>query len=90
MGMTSALKARQVASHLKAVLAIELLCACQALDLRKPLETSVPLQSVLARVREDVPPMWEDRIIATDIEKVAALIEAGEIERASIRTAFGG
>jgi histidine ammonia-lyase len=83
MGMTGALKARQVAEHLRSVLAIELLCACQALDLRSPLVSSRPLTRVLARLRAEIPPMWEDRIIHDDILKAAALIETGEIERAA-------
>ncbi len=82
MGMLAALKARQAAELLRSVLAIELLCACQALDLRSPLTSSAPLARVLARVRAEIPPMWEDRLIHDDILKAGGLIDAGEIERA--------
>jgi histidine ammonia-lyase len=83
MGMLAALKARQAAELLRTVLAIELLCACQALDLRTPLESSRPLTRVLARVRSEIPPMWEDRLIHDDILKAGALIDSGEIEGAA-------
>ncbi len=83
MGMTGALKARDVSGHLRDVLAIELLCACQALDLRRPLRSSAPLERVHARVRAEVPPMFEDRFVSPDIAAVAALLETGEIERAA-------
>jgi len=75
--------ARQAAELLRGVLAIELLCACQALDLRAPLTSSPPLVRMLARVRADIPPMWEDRLLHDDILKASALIDAGEIVRAT-------
>jgi len=83
MGMTAALKARQAVGLLRDVLAVELLCACQALDLRAPLTTSPPLARVLARVRAEIPPMWEDRLLHDDILAASMLIDAGEIERAA-------
>jgi histidine ammonia-lyase len=83
MGMTAALKARQVAEHLRTVLAIELLCACQALDLLSPLASSPPLMRVLARTRAEIPPMWEDRLIHDDLVRASELIDAGEIARAA-------
>jgi histidine ammonia-lyase len=84
MGMLAALKARQAAELLRTVLSIELLCACQALDLRSPLASSRPLTRVLARVRAEIPPMWEDRMIHDDILKAGALIDSGEIVRAGV------
>ena len=83
MGMTAALKARQVVDHLGHVLAIELLCACQALDLRAPLKSSAPIAGVLARVRQEIPPMWEDRVVADDIVTMKRLIDDGEIAAAA-------
>jgi len=83
MGMLAALKARQAAELLRTVLSVELLCACQALDLRSPLASSRPLTRVLARVRTEIPPMWEDRLVHDDILKACALIDSGEVVRAS-------
>ena len=42
-------------------MAIELLAACQAIDLLRPLKTTEPLEKVYALVREVVPFMERDR-----------------------------
>ncbi len=71
MGATSALKLRQALDLAHRVIAIELLCACQALDFRRPL---LPGRGVLAAydaVRALVPRVDEDRPPAPDIERVA-------------------
>ncbi|MHB8418144.1 MAG: histidine ammonia-lyase [Myxococcales bacterium] len=83
MGMGAALKARTAAERLRAILAIELLCACQALDLRKPLQPAAAVARIHASVRSRVPPMFEDRELHRDIAAVCALIDEGAIERAA-------
>ena len=40
MGMTGALKLRQIVEHAERILAIELMCAAQALEFRRPLKSS--------------------------------------------------
>ncbi|HUB07489.1 MAG TPA: histidine ammonia-lyase [Myxococcales bacterium] len=82
MGMGAALKARTACERVRAILAIELLCACQALDLRKPLVPARKVAQVHAAVRARVPPMFEDRELHRDIAAVCALIDEGAIERA--------
>jgi len=84
MSMSAALKAGHALDLARRVLAVELLCACQAIDLLAPLTTSAPLQRVHARIRENVPTLDEDRPPASDIETIARLIAAGEIERAAV------
>jgi len=86
MSMGAALKAGHALDLARRVLAVELLCACQAIDLLAPLTTSAPLRRAHARIRENVPALDEDRPPASDIETIARLIAAGEIERAA---AFG-
>ena len=61
------------------VLAIELLCAAQGIDLRRPLTTTKPLEAVHAAIRSKVPAMMEDRPIAPDIAAVRALIDDGSL-----------
>lgn len=81
MGMTAALKARQVAEHARHVLAIELLVASQALDFREPAKTA-PGAGVAAAhqlIRSRVPHMDTDRELHRDIAAVAALIDSGEL-----------
>lgn len=83
MGMTAALKARQVVDHVRNALAIELLCAAQALDFRKPLKAGRRVQAAWERLRQDVPFMESDRELHRDIAAVAALVDSGELLRAS-------
>lgn len=83
MSMSAALKAGHALDLARYVLAVELLCACQAIDLLAPLTTSPPLARVHARIRSDVPSLLDDRPPAPDIEAIAGLIERGEIERAA-------
>lgn len=84
MGAYAALKLRQVHDHVRTVLAIELLCAAQGLDLRAPLRPGPMLQAAHACIREAVPPMFEDRPIYEDIQAVRALMDSGALVRALI------
>ena len=79
MGMTAALKARQVVDFARTCLAVEVLVAAQALDLRRPLRAGRGVAAAHARVRQVVPPMEEDREIHRDIEAVSALIDSGAL-----------
>ena len=80
MSMGAALKAERALSLATRVLAVEILCACQALDLLAPLVTSPALQSVHACVRSVVPPLATDRPPSPDIERIAAMIVDGSLE----------
>jgi histidine ammonia-lyase len=82
MSMAAALKAERSLERAREVVAVELLCACQAIDLRAPLTTSAPLSAVHALVRSRVPTLDEDRPPAADIDAIAGLIATGEIENA--------
>jgi histidine ammonia-lyase len=79
MGATAALKLATIHDHVRTVLAIELLCAAQGIDLRRPLTTTKPLEAVHAVIRTKVPAMMEDRPIAPDIAAVRALIDDGSL-----------
>ncbi|MBP7570220.1 MAG: histidine ammonia-lyase [Acidobacteria bacterium] len=80
MSMGAALKADRALDLARHVLAVELLCACQAIEMRAPLRTSPPLARLLARVREAVPPLVDDRPPSPDIAAVAGLIESGALD----------
>jgi histidine ammonia-lyase len=67
MGMTAALKLEPMLENLRAILAIELLAACQGIDLLRPLESSVTLEQLHAAVRAEVPHWTEDRPMADDL-----------------------
>jgi histidine ammonia-lyase len=82
MSMGAALKTADVVDRTRGVLAIELLAACQALDLLQPLTTSAPLVRVHETIRKIVPTLGVDRPPAPDIEKISEMIASGEIEGA--------
>jgi len=79
MGATCALKLAMIHDHVRTVLAIELLCAAQGIDLRRPLTTTRPLEAIHAAIRARVPAMPVDRPIAPDIVAVRALIDDGAL-----------
>jgi histidine ammonia-lyase len=74
MGTHAARKALQIIKNAEYVFAIELLCACQALDLRAPIEPSRVTKAVLKLVRQSIKFWDEDRFMNPDIEKAFSLI----------------
>ena len=60
-----------------AIVAIEWLAAAQALEFHRPLRSSVALEALHAQLREQVPRLVEDRLMAPDIAAATALVEAG-------------
>jgi len=74
MSMGAALKARRVADNVKTILAVELLCACQGIDLLAPLKTGKLAGQAHAAVRRAVPALDADRVLAPDIEALRGLI----------------
>ena len=77
MGMTGAIKLRQIVEHVERIVAIELMCAAQALEFRRPLRSSPPLERVHNTVRLVVPRLEQDRVLATDIDALAAAVRSG-------------
>ena len=71
MSMAAALKAQRALELATRVVAIELLLACQAIDLLHPLTTSPALASVQEFIRAHVPTLDRDRPPAPDIEWIA-------------------
>lgn len=77
MGMTAALKLCALLSNLYGILAIELLAACQALDLLAPLKTGPLAEKARAIVRKVSSPVTQDRPLHKDIARVARLVSDG-------------
>lgn len=67
MGSISARKTYQIIQNLEHILAVELLCAAQAFDYRKPLKSSKILEACHELIREEIDHAEEDRIFANDI-----------------------
>ena len=68
-------------ANLSNIIGVELLCATQGIECRAPLKTSETLQSLLARLRRDVPSLDSDRFMAPEIKLAAALVTTGEVSR---------
>ncbi|MGA2807148.1 MAG: histidine ammonia-lyase [Terracidiphilus sp.] len=77
MGMTGALKLRQIVEHAERIVAIELMCAAQGLEFRKPLRPGREVERAYAVVRSVVPRLEQDRTLAPDIEALAAAVRNG-------------
>jgi histidine ammonia-lyase len=82
MSMAAALKAARAVEIARLVVAIELVCAAQGLDLLRPLTSSPPLQRVHALIRARVPHLDRDRPPAPDIDAIAALIAGRALDEA--------
>lgn len=67
MGANAATKLYRVVKNVQRVLAIELLTAAQALDLRRPLQSSPILEDVVSRLRSRVSFMDRDRVLHDDL-----------------------
>jgi histidine ammonia-lyase len=80
MGWHAARKLRRALDGLTRVLAIEILTAARALDLRAPLEPAAPTAAVRDAVRAaGVAGPGPDRHLAPEIETVVGLVEAGAV-----------
>ncbi|MGA7852413.1 MAG: histidine ammonia-lyase [Candidatus Acidiferrales bacterium] len=77
MGMGGARRIQPMLTNLRNVLAIELLCACQGLDLLAPLRTGTEAQKAYAIVRAESKVVDADRSLAPDIRAMERKIAAG-------------
>jgi histidine ammonia-lyase len=88
MGTIAARKARQIVANAENVLAIELLCGAQALDLFTNLKPGEGTRRAYACLREVVDHLEEDRILARDIAAVRELMRSGRL-LAAVEDAVG-
>ncbi|CAF1663848.1 unnamed protein product [Adineta steineri] len=79
MGAWSARKALMVIDNVEKILAIELLMACQAIDLLRPHTTTPPLEAVHKLVRQTIDKWDEDRFMAPTINAAIHIIRSGEV-----------
>ena len=88
MAMAAAWKLRRVVHNVQHVLAIELMCAAQGLDYRKPLQPGAGVAHAHRLVRRVVAPLAGDRVLSTDIGALAVAVAAGTFDE--VTTAHGG
>jgi histidine ammonia-lyase len=79
MGMSAARRLERMLANLRYILAIELLCACQGIDLLAPLHTGTLARRAYDLVRAKSSKVAEDRPLAPDIEVISAMIHEGSV-----------
>lgn len=82
MGAWGALKCLQIAENADQVLAIELLCAAQAVDFRRPFRSGRGVEAAHAAVRAHVPFREADTLFTDDIEACTELVRSGKLRMA--------
>jgi histidine ammonia-lyase len=75
MGANAATKCKRVVDNVEKVLAIELLTAVQALEFRRPLQTSAYLEEIVTAFRKEVSFNEADRILHEDMMKAVEFIK---------------
>jgi histidine ammonia-lyase len=79
MGTVSARKCREIVNNAEYVIAIELLCAAQALDLFTNMKPGEGTLAAYRVIRKAVPHLEKDRILSTDIASVKQLMRSAKI-----------
>jgi len=79
MAAHAARRLMRMNANLNTILGVELMCAAQGIEFRAPLKTSKPLQAVMARMRQNIPTLKQDRYLAPDIAAASDLIANGDI-----------
>jgi histidine ammonia-lyase len=75
MGWHAGRKLRKVVDNLRRVVAIELVTAARALDMRAPLKPSPITGALLAKLRKEVPGVGPDRFLAPELEAAERLLK---------------
>ncbi|HKP47097.1 MAG TPA: histidine ammonia-lyase [Pyrinomonadaceae bacterium] len=81
MGMTAATKLRAVVDLCEQAIAIELICAAEGLEHRKPLAAGQGVQAAYEIVRRHVDPLDADRSMSAEIRQLCDSIRDGEFAR---------
>jgi histidine ammonia-lyase len=79
MGMSGARRLARMLVNLRHTIAIELLCACQGIDLLSPLQTGALAKKAYDAVRAKSARVTQDRTLGAEIEAVSVLVAEGAI-----------
>ncbi len=79
MGTISARKCREVVQNAENVIAIELMCAAQGLDLFTNMQPGAGTHAAYGVIRKIVPHLEKDRVLSEDVKRIVQLIRSGEI-----------
>lgn len=80
MGMTGAIKLRQIVELSEMITAIELIAGAQGLEYRAPLRAGKGVEQAREVVRKYVAPLSVDRAMSAEVEKLAQVIRDGEFD----------
>lgn len=83
MAAHGARRLRRMVKNLNVILGVEAMCAAQGVEFRAPLRTSAPLQAAVHALRTQVHALEEDRYLAPDLAKAAALVADGALSKAT-------
>jgi len=79
MGSISARKTLRIIDNLEKILAIELLCAAQAFDFRRPIKSSLIIEACHAYVRQKIPHLNEDVVLSEHINNALNIVTSKEL-----------
>ena len=85
MGWNAAMKLRRSITNLRRVAGIELLTACRAIDMRKPLTPSPVSAAMVSLVRRSVDGVGADRFLAPEMAAAAEIVASGAIVHEAMR-----
>jgi len=91
MGTIAARQCREIMFNTERVIAVELLCAAQAVDLvsrQKGLSPGVGTRAAWQTIRDKISYLDSDRQLSLDIESMTAMVRSGEIV-AAVESAVG-
>ena len=81
MGANAATKALRILDNLERILSIELMTASQAIEYRRPLQSSNCIEQFLKAYKKEVPFVKEDRILHYDIKKTVVFLDSFSIDQ---------
>jgi histidine ammonia-lyase len=79
MGTIGSNKAAKIIDNVEKVIAIEYLCAAQALDLRRPLKSSEVVEKAVSILREEVPFLIKDGYLKPFMESAIKIVSSGHL-----------
>jgi len=79
MGSIGARKALRVIRNAEKVLAIEMICAAQAIEFHRPLKSTVAIEKVHAHIRKQIPFFERDEVLYPHIESAIKMISSGQL-----------